>query len=391
MEKSSKKIGYVMAYARNHNNYGTSLQGYALLRKLRDMGYDPEIIQYKKHLRLWDKVYLTIQMLRCGAVGGKVRVVKERVNKLLHRGYAHDIDIRTRAVNAYKEEKLCPHFRTYDGYDALQNGSQNYSRVIVGSDQVWTPLSLYSRFYNLLFVDDRVPKIAYASSFGVSEIPDFQKSETGGYLNRFSKIGVREKRGKEIVEALSDRQAEVVADPTMLLTREEWQEEIGEKETEANDPYIFCYFLGRNEECRRAAQRLKEETGCRIVTIRHMDEYVARDERFGDEAPYAVDPNGFVRLISQAAYVCTDSFHCTVFSILFHRKFMTFYRFRNGKNSRNSRIDSLLGLLGLGDRLYGGAIEAIRTDIDYDSVDRKLTTLRENSLQFLQNSLKQEP
>lgn len=120
-----------------------------------------------------------------------------------------------------------------------------------------------------------------------------------------------------------------------------------------------------------------------------MDEYVPEDELFGDEAPYNVDPNDFVKYISRAAYVCTDSFHCTVFSIIFHRQFMTFYRFAEGsKTGRNSRIDSLFKILGLQDRLYAGNISVIDNSISYDIVDEKLKSLRENSLEFLKNSLK---
>lgn len=119
-----------------------------------------------------------------------------------------------------------------------------------------------------------------------------------------------------------------------------------------------------------------------------MDEYVPEDEQFGDEAPYNVDPNDFVKYISRAAYVCTDSFHCTVFSILFHRQFMTFYRFAEGsKTGRNSRINSLFDLFELQERLYKGDINKITNPIDYNSVDKKLSELRKESISFLNECL----
>lgn len=167
----------------------------------------------------------------------------------------------------------------------MHKGSLNYAAVVVGSDQVWTPMSLPNKFFNLLFVSDSVRKVAYASSFGVSEIPSFQRKATGAYLDRFYKIGVREQRGKEIVEELSHQKATVVADPTMLLSREEWEQEIADAHTTTEELYIFCYFLGTNQEARKAAKELKEKTGYKIITIRHMDEYVPEDELFGDEAP----------------------------------------------------------------------------------------------------------
>lgn len=386
--ENRKKIGCVIAYTKGHNNYGTSLQGYAMLKKIQQLGYEVEVIQYTKRLSAWQKMKFVVNALRAGEWKNiKHRLTSKQVLKK-YPAYGAGIAERTKAVDAYKQKKLIPLFHEYIGYDALHKGSLNYAAVVVGSDQVWTPMSLPNRFFNLLFVDDSVRKVAYASSFGVSEIPSFQRKATGTYLDRFYRIGVREQRGKEIVEKLSHQKAKVVADPTMLLNREEWEQEIANVHTATNEPYIFCYFLGTNQVARKAANELKAKTGYKIITIRHMDEYVPEDELFGDEAPYAVDPNDFVRYISCASYVCTDSFHCTVFSILFHRQFMTFYRFAEGcKTGRNSRINSLFNLLGLEDRLYIGDISYISKNIDYDKVETRLENLRKSSIEFLKDSL----
>lgn len=385
---SRKKIGCVIAYTEGHNNYGTSLQGYAMLKKIQQLGYEVEVIQYTKRLSAWQKMKFVVNALRAGEWKNiKHRLTSKQILKK-YPAYAASVAERTKAVDAYKQKRLMPLFHEYIGYDALHKGSLNYAAVVVGSDQVWTPMSLPNKFFNLLFVDDSVRKVAYASSFGVSEIPSFQRKATGAYLDRFYKIGVREQRGKEIVEELSHQKATVVADPTMLLNREEWEQEIANAYTATNEPYIFCYFLGTNQVARKAANELKTKTGYKIITIRHMDEYVPGDELFGDEAPYAVDPNDFVRYISGASYVCTDSFHCTVFSILFHRQFMTFYRFAKGsKTGRNSRINSLFNLLGLEDRLYTGDISYISKNIDYDKVETRLENLRKSSIEFLKDSL----
>ncbi len=384
----NKKIGCVIAYTENHNNYGTSLQGYATIKKIQDLGYQCEIIRYHKQLSYREKLRLVYLMFKCGGTKDKMRVIKERINMKKHSNYAQNIAIRTQAVNQYKSKKLIPLFHDFFGYNDLQKGSLNYDAILVGSDQVWTPMSLYSKFFNLLFVDDCIPKIAYASSFGVSTIPEFQKRDTKKYLERFNYIGVREIKGKEIVDSLSQKKATVVADPTMLLSKEEWEKEISDSRINEKGPYIFCYFLGTNPEARKAANQLQEKTGYPIIAIRHMDEYVSEDEKFGDKAPYNVDPNDFVKYISKATYVCTDSFHCTVFSILFQRKFMTFYRFAQGSSgSRNSRIDSLFKLFNLNDRLFRGDISTIQNDINYNYVDQKLGELRKYSTDFLKTAL----
>lgn len=390
MEKK-RKIGCVIAYRKGHNNYGTSLQGYAMLQKIKDMSYDVEVVHYKKQLSLMQKLAFVWNAYRVGEL--KQIFMRINRNKVMKKypPYAEGIKLRTKVVNDYKKKKLLPLFHEYHGYKALHEGSKNYDVVVVGSDQVWTPMSLPNKYFNLLFVSDEVRKVAYASSFGVSVIPVFQRKATGDYLNRFYKIGVREQQGKNIVDTLSYHTAQVVADPTLLLSRQEWEEEISATpnyKINTDEPYIFCYFLGTNPEARKAANELKKRTGHKIVTIRHMDEYVPDDELFGDEAPYDVDPNDFVRLISKAAYVCTDSFHCSAFSIIFHRQFMTFYRFAVGAaTGRNSRIDSLFALFRLQDRLYHGETSAIDATIDYDYVDEKLNELRQKSIDFLKEAL----
>lgn len=384
----SNKIGCVIAYRKGHTNYGTSLVGYALLKKLQQMGYAVEVINYIKRPTIMQKVSWVVNALRCGDAKDVLSRFTKKRGQADNQAYNTGIAERTKAVEAYKEKKIIPLFHDYIGYDALHEGSKNYRAVIVGSDQVWTPMGLPTKFYNLLFVDDSVRKIAYASSFGVSSIPAFQRKATGAYLDRYYKISVRELKGKEIVESLSYQKAQVVADPTMLLDGNEWTEEIKDSKVKTDEPYIFCYFLGTNMEARKAANELKAKTGYKIITLRHMDEYVAEDEQFGDYAPYDVDPNDFLTYIKNAAYVCTDSFHCSAFSIQFHKKFMTFYRFRQGSTgSRNSRIDSLLSLFNLKERLYQGGISKIENDIDYEYVDCKLKELREESIAFLKEAL----
>lgn len=383
-----KKVGCVIAYHKGHTNYGTSLVGYALIKEIKNLAYDVEVINYVKLLPLREKIAWAINAIRCDGFNFITERFRGAKNIKNNPTYAMNIKIRANAVEDYKEHKIIPFFKDYCGYKALHDGSKNYDVIVVGSDQVWTPWSLPTKFYNLLFVDDNVRKVAYASSFGVSVIPKFQRKATGAYLDRFYCIGVRETAGKEIVDSLSKQKATVVADPTMLLSPEEWMNEIKDSKVGESEPYIFCYFLGTNKEARVAANHLKEATGYKIITLRHMDEYVPSDELFGDEAPYNVNPNDFLKYISGAAYVLTDSFHCSAFSIQFKRKFMTFYRFKSSsKVSRNSRIDSLLGIFGLQERLYQGDIMKINNPIDYVSVHVKLTSYRKKSISFLKKSL----
>lgn len=381
-----KKIGCVIAYKKNHTNYGTSLVGYALIKKLQQLGYSVEVINYVKRPTFKEKVVIGWNQLR---VIGLKKFINRFASKVDNPTYLSGIKVRTNSVETYKERKLIPLFHDYVGFDALKAGSVNYDAVVVGSDQVWLPIGLKTKFFNLLFVEDNVRKVAYASSFGVSEIPGFQKKDTAHYLDRFYRISVREQKGKEIVDALSHNKAKVVADPTMLLDRYEWAEEVKDAKVDTSEAYIFCYFLGTNPDARKAANELKTKTGLKIITIRHMDEFVETDERFGDEAPYDVDPEDFVKYIKDATYVLTDSFHCSAFSIQFQKMFMTFYRFAVGaKGGRNSRIDSLFNVLGVPrDHIYQGDVMKVEVPIDWQKVDEKLCAFRTESVEFLNEAL----
>lgn len=105
------------------------------------------------------------------------------------------------------------------------------------------------------------------------------------------------------------------------FTAEEWGC-ITKKERFYNEPYLFCYFLGNNPEQREFVRRVKEITGCKIVQLQHCDEYIKSDVEFPDYAPYNVGPAEFVQLIRDAEYVFTDSFHASVFSLLYQKKFL---------------------------------------------------------------------
>lgn len=379
-----KRIGGVIVSDFNHTNYGSVLQAYATMKTVQGFGYDLTFIKYKKTRSFIEKLIIMPKYMLSGGFKRFVRGLKTKLNRRLISGYETNQKKRRVATNSFKEKEFLPYFKEYVGYKALCEGSKEYDVVFVGSDQTWSPIGFYSNYWNLNFVDDSVPKFSYSSSYGVSKIPSIQKTGTKRYLERFNLISVREKKAKEIVESLSCKKAQVVADPTMLLTHKQWLDFALNSNKKIEEPYIFCYFLGPRRDIREQAIKLSKQTGCKIVICPHMEEFRKADIGVGQYECYDLNPYDFVKLLSEATYVCTDSFHGTVFSILTHRKFMTFYR--EFGQSTNSRIDNILSIFGLTDRLFKGKVENIFAEINYNIVDNKLVNYREESLNFFRKA-----
>ena len=201
-------------------------------------------------------------------------------------------------------------------------------------------------------------------------------------------LGVREKSGAELIERLTGRKAVVVLDPTLLLNKEEWAQAIPVKPVLEND-YIFCYFLGANSEHRKVAEELSKKTGIPLYDMPHIDEFVPYDLQFNAEHLYDIDSEQFVNLIRYAKYICTDSFHCTVFSILHHKQFLAFDRYSDPlMMSRNSRIANLCDITGLSSRRYtGDVLEQMKKPIDYDRVDERLEKEKAISVAYIREAL----
>ncbi len=384
-----KKIGVCACY--NTKNYGSMLQCLATGVIIEKLGYEYEFIKYTR------KPTIGLMVRSIGRIPEVLSIKLKKKRKL--REFAQYPEIlegikkRNKGFELFQKNTFTKMSPTFETAAQLTKAASNYNAVLVGSDQLWRPEGYSTGFYNLMFVPQNVPKIAYATSFGVSEIPKSKKKIAKKFLSRIEHIGVRELRASEMIKELTGRDVPTVVDPTLLFTGEEWSQLIENKPViEDNEKYIFCYLLGNNEQHRKAVEQLKAKTGCKIVTIPHLDEFVSCDVNFGDVQLFDVATSDFVNLIRNAEYVCTDSFHGTVFSILNHKQFVTFNRFSQGsKKSRNSRIESLLKQTELESRRVINCdvdlFDVINSDIDYKAVEHNLSEMRKKSIDYLQTAL----
>lgn len=381
---NTKKLGVCLNYTQK--NYGSKLQALATVKALESFGLDYEIIRYsKKTLRFILKYLLRI----CNVVflNDRYDQIQKKIAFLRHPEVKEKVALRNAFFEAF--DKLFQEHvsEIYSSYEELKKQcTQHYKQVLTCSDQLWSPSALGSGFYNLMFAPENMPKVSWASSFGVSNIPWYQKKRTRAYLNRIQNISVRENRGAQIVKELTGKSVPVLMDPVFAFDKDGWKTLIPEKSAEWEN-YIFCYFLGDNPQHRSAVLEFSKKTGMKIVTLRHLDRFVPEDELFGDYAPYDVGPERFLNILRNASFVCTDSFHGSAFSIIFEKEFIVFDRYSGmSSNSKNSRIDSLCENLELGDRRVRNADEIIRASrcsIDYAGVNRKLDIYRKQTMDYL--------
>ena len=382
-----KTIGLCCCY--KNCNYGSQLQSYATTVEMKNRGINCEVIRYKKkwtlkflkEAKVWTLFYNRIFISEC------LMVMKKKFFLALHKDVKQQNAIRNQKFAEFAEDYFQNVSKFCNGHDELEALGASYDGVFTGSDQLWSPSGITGNFHNLMFVPDNVPKFSYAASIGVSKLPKNKVKLYKTFLNRIEHISMRENAGAKIVKELTGRDVPVVVDPVLLLTKDEWAKEIPFKRV-VDEPYIFAYFLGTSEENRAQAVKLQKETGLKIVTVHHMDNYNKADVGFGDYAPYNVGPVEFLNLIRGAEYVCTDSFHGSVFSLIHHKKLMIFNRYSDSsKISKNSRIDSLSDNLGLADRRYNGNVLDIMKDVDYVSIDKRINDMRSRSKAYLDDAL----
>ena len=390
-----KKTAIVSCYFQH--NYGSMLQAYATQMALDKLGYENETIDIAKfnhEIKKAKMIYFAKASLTSDILISKLGMAKNvLIKKFLKNDYARLSKIRADKFDAFSKKyfRLSPQYGSKK--ELGEKCKDNYSAVLVGSDQLWLPGNIAADYYTLNFVPKTVNTIAYATSFGQSSLPSDSAKKASGFLKKIKHIGVREESGQKLVKQFAGRDVPVVCDPTLLFTGEEWMN-IQQQESIIKGKYILCYFLGNNLPHREFAKRLKKETGCKIVALTHLDEFVKSDEGYADETPYDIDPVDFLNLIRNAEYVCTDSFHCSVFSILYKREFYTFRRYnRNTRQSTNSRLDTLFKIANIKGRLLTGdekIADCLRIKTDFDKAHQKLTVVRQQSFDYLKKALQDE-
>jgi len=369
------KIGTLTLH--RSQNYGGLLQAFALQNVLKKMGFTSEIIDYwypGSSEALYGLTFTSAKSIR-----GKARcAVDSLIGSVcnIHEQKLLRIKRSVEFIKEYLSEE------SYLNYNALKEGARGYDAYICGSDQVWNPnFRAADGAFRLEFVPAKCKKLSYAASFGVSSLSHEAASLYGHALQRFDHISVRESDGVNIVRDIADRKAELVLDPTLLLSQNDWAPLLSPVKDTGD--YILCYFLAENKATLSTVYEFQKKYHMPIYTIGYKPNRI-----FNKKMVSIIDagPKEFLGLIAGASTVFTDSFHGTVFSIIFKKAFYSFIDTNISRVKMSSRIYNLANMFGLGSRICGPD-KLNDSPIDFDYVDSILATEKNKSINFLKNSL----
>ena len=342
-------------------NYGAVFQSYALQSKLKEytdevciLDYQPSIMKLKK--RIINTASMKSMLLSLITLSSSLRrkqIFKSFISKYL----------------SVKTVRQC-----------CEGDTETY--VFLGSDQIWNPritAGVDPIFYGQIPGMTQKKTIAYAPSFGIKELSIEEKEAVGAMLKGIDLISVRENEGKDILVQLTDDEISVVCDPTILVGRQLWDEvKISPKE---EGKYIFVYSLSQNPMIDTIAHHIAHEKGIPIV-----EAYLVKKPKRSTNTHRVIDdvrPEQFIGWLDKAEYVVTDSFHGTVFSLLYNKVFYSVPFV-----GKEGRIKNLLEIVGLSSRIANSESDIhIEDKIDYARVEEALQRYRTVSENYIERGI----
>ena len=373
-----KTIGIITIH--KINNYGSVLQAYALQQICESFGFDVEIIDYNfPNLQHRNNKYNVV----CDSQPNEPKFIKLLFARALlrqHNGISN-------FVKQYQHLSI----HTYNSPDELKSTPPQYDVYITGSDQLWSPRHCNGDpAFMLHFAPDNALKISYAASIGTNCIPAELNPQYQELLSRYAHISVRENSGVSVVKEVADMDATVVLDPTLLLNRDQWNH-IATPCRLFKKKYILCYFLNYTFNAfpyvDHLAEYMQKQTGYEIVRVARPPHKLGLPHT---HYRVGASPEDFLALVRDAEMVLTTSFHGTAFAVNYGKPVFTVVQDRNASDSRQV---SLMHNLGLDEQVLSTTDEMpVKDRFMYNelSEQKRLETLRQQSMDYLKRALKNE-
>ena len=419
-----------------HPNFGTCLQSYALNKVLRDMGHDVEFIYNRNEVATGEvsdaKKRELKDFLKLLLPDSLITAIRERRANMVRK--PTDEPAKTgegglplfatklliielpnlpllKILSKFKVFRERFYTRTYDNLQkkkvykfTFEDGNYKPRRLytksdykavtkeadlfITGSDQIWNPFC--GGFNPMMFLEFGGDKkrIAYSSSISRPDFPEEIRERVKDDLSKFKHIAVREQHSVELLNNMLGRNdVKLVVDPTMLLSKDDWDKFADRSVIEFDVPekYIFCYFVGCRSEYQDMVNDVKKRTG--INNVITLDCY-GNEIRYGDGMVYHDGgPYEWVDLLRRSSIVCMDSFHATVFALKFHKDFVHILKTKetkeSSKSSQNGRMYDILSRYGILYKLYNKENTEWLKPIDFDHVDKIMDEEIKDSRSYL--------
>jgi len=364
----------------DYNNYGNRLQNYATQEVVKSVGFQAiTIVNIKNKINSSNNSLVEVfQKLKVMSNRERYdRVKREIWFRINSKAIAKSNTDRLKAFKEFTVSNIRESSFTISDSYIPNDLSERFDFFITGSDQVWNPVFRNGSPIDFLTFAPKQKRIAFSPSFGISEIPVQYVEDYRLWLSEMPWLSVREEAGAKIIEDLTGRDAVVLVDPTLMLTKEKW---LSVSKPASNKPgrYLLTYFLGKiPKENKKRIQQIALMNNLQIVNLGDVN----------DPITYAAGPSEFIDYINSASVLFTDSFHGAVFSILLETPFVICDRVEH-LPSMGSRIDTLLSTFNLYSRKWHTCKDDNAIfNADYSHIQPILEFERKKALDYLKTAL----
>ncbi|MBA5850027.1 polysaccharide pyruvyl transferase family protein [Clostridium sp. cel8] len=368
----------------DYNNYGNRLQNYATQEVLKDLELSVKTIVTNVECEKkndYNKSDILHKMYKLKNMPPKL-VYEKIKNKAFNIIYKNNIQVskqkRLERFKKFTNDNICETKYYISQSNIPKTLKDEFDYFVVGSDQVWNPTFRYGSSIDFLTFAPPCKRIAYAPSFGIDKIPSKYINDYAKWLSQMHRLSVREESGARIIKDLTNREAQVLIDPTLMLSKEKWLSISKKDKFKPKYKYLLTYFLGDvSQEIKKKIKKIAKRNNLLIVNLASIR----------DLKRYQAGPSEFIDYINSASVLFTDSFHGCVFSILLGTAFVVFER--EGKLSNmNSRIDTLLKTFKLQNRKSNNILSDEQIfEANYDHITSILEVERKKSLDYLKEAL----
>lgn len=369
------KIIGIMTFHHSYN-CGSMMQAFALQKTIQKLGYDSEIINFSNKGQ--QKLY---------QVWFPMTTIKNIVKNFLIYPYRKKIKKNNLSYEYFMNMNMI--LSSKYSLDMKQLCEDEYYAVIAGSDQIWNiTIDDADDAYFLNWVK-KAKKIAYAPSFGARNLMEYAKDVKiyKKYLEDFSALSIRENNGQKWIFDLTQIEAPVVLDPTLLLDAEEYEKLI-KGSLKLPKKYIFYYAPHYEKKINELVFSVSKKLKLPVIAFNAKSFYVKRMNKYGFKIPEVENPAVYLELIKNAELVMTTSFHGTIFSSVFKKKFWVIKN--GGMFSSDDRVLTMTDILNLSDRIipiqYDETFDYAKPK-DYSDYEILLQKERKKSIEYLSKAL----